>query len=193
MLIDKELPVSCSHVTETIFFFNSMVTVHIKPTAPYHTTVLTASVKKIQLPPSFTHIISVRLSKNLAKDGTLAKSEPFTLYLYLNENVKNWLISNTYAIILKNFGVHFPIVFLIKTMNFKFQFLVDFVNLGNISEICLKISSKDNHCAIQVTDEATKTSLFSFKLRQLGYSTCSKTRNVCPQFCKKKLIMCDTF
>ncbi len=48
MLIDKELPVSGSHVTDN--FFNSMVTVHIKPTAPHHTTVLAASVKKIQLP-----------------------------------------------------------------------------------------------------------------------------------------------
>ncbi len=48
MLIDKELPVSCSHVTDYFFFFffNSMVTVHIKPTAPHHTTMLTASVKK---------------------------------------------------------------------------------------------------------------------------------------------------
>ncbi len=51
MLTDKELPVSCSHVTDYFFFFNSTVTVHIKPTAPHHTTVLTASVKKkIQLP-----------------------------------------------------------------------------------------------------------------------------------------------
>ncbi len=45
MPIDKELLVSCSHVTD-YSFFNSMVTVHIKPTAPRHTTVLTASVKK---------------------------------------------------------------------------------------------------------------------------------------------------
>ncbi len=45
MLIDKELPVSCGHVTD-YFFFNSMVTVHIKPAAPHHTTMLTASVKK---------------------------------------------------------------------------------------------------------------------------------------------------
>ncbi len=37
-------------MSQTIFFFNSKVTVHIKPTAPYHTTVLTALVKKIQLP-----------------------------------------------------------------------------------------------------------------------------------------------
>ncbi len=49
MLIDKELPVSCSHITD-FFFFNSMVTVYIKPTAPHHTTVLTASVKKIHYP-----------------------------------------------------------------------------------------------------------------------------------------------
>ncbi len=50
MLIDKELSVSCSHVTD-YFFFNRMVTVHIKPTAPHHTTVLTGfSEKKIQLP-----------------------------------------------------------------------------------------------------------------------------------------------
>ncbi len=43
------------------FFFNSMVTVRIKPTA-HHATVLTASVKKIQ-PPVLSHTISVRLSK----------------------------------------------------------------------------------------------------------------------------------
>ncbi len=47
MLIDEELPVSCGHVTN--YFFQQMVAVHIKPTAPHHTTVLTASVKKIQL------------------------------------------------------------------------------------------------------------------------------------------------
>ncbi len=35
--------------SQTIFFFNSMVSMHIKPTAPHHTRVLTASVKKIQL------------------------------------------------------------------------------------------------------------------------------------------------
>ncbi len=74
MLIDKELPVSCSHVTD-YFFFNSMVvTVHIIPTAPHHTTVLTVSVKKNSTTRSFTRVISVRLLKNLAKDGTLAKS-----------------------------------------------------------------------------------------------------------------------
>ncbi len=78
MFIDKELPVSCSHVTD-YFFFNSMVTGHIKPIAPHHTTVLTASVKKNSTTRSFTHVISVRLSKNLAKDGTLAKSGRFTL------------------------------------------------------------------------------------------------------------------
>ncbi len=71
MLIDKELPVSCSHVTD-YFFFNSMVTVHIKPTAPHHTTVLTASVKKNSTTRSFTHVISVRLSKK-----TLPKMEPW--------------------------------------------------------------------------------------------------------------------
>ncbi len=80
MLIDKELPVSCSHVTDFFFFSNRMVTVHIKPTATHHTAVLTASVKKIQL-CSFTHVISVRLSQNLVKDGTLAKSGCFTLFL----------------------------------------------------------------------------------------------------------------
>ncbi len=77
MLVDKELPVSCSQ--DRLFFFNSMVTVHIKPTAPYHTTVLTASVKKNLTTRSFTHLIFVRLLKNLAKDGTLAKSGRFTL------------------------------------------------------------------------------------------------------------------
>ncbi len=81
MLIDKELPVSCSRVTD-YFFFNSMVTVHIKPTAPRHTTVLTASVKKNSTTRSFTHVISVRLSKNLAKDGTLAKSGLFPLVTF---------------------------------------------------------------------------------------------------------------
>ncbi len=73
MLIGKELLVSYSHVTD-YFFFNSIVTVHIKPTAPHHTTVLKASVKKKSTTCSFTHIISVRLSKNLGKDGTLVKS-----------------------------------------------------------------------------------------------------------------------
>ncbi len=82
MLFDKKLPVSCSQVTDN-FFFNSMVTVHIKPTAPHHTTVLTASVKKNSTTRSFTHFISVILSKNLAKDGTLVKSGHFTL-LYSN-------------------------------------------------------------------------------------------------------------
>ncbi len=80
MLINKELPVSCGHVTDYFFFFNSMVTVHIKPTAPHHTTVLTVSVKKNSTTRSFIHVISVRLSKNLAKDGTLAKSGRFTLF-----------------------------------------------------------------------------------------------------------------
>ncbi len=65
-------------MVQTIFFFNSMVTVHIKPTAPHHTTVLTASMKKNSTTRSFTHFISVRLSKNLAKDGTLDKSGHFT-------------------------------------------------------------------------------------------------------------------
>ncbi len=35
---------------------------------------------------SFTRVISVRLSKNLAKDGTLAKSARFTLYIYFAIN-----------------------------------------------------------------------------------------------------------
>ncbi len=48
MIIDKELSIFCN-VTD-YFFFSTMVTVHIKPTAPHHTTVMTASVKKIQLP-----------------------------------------------------------------------------------------------------------------------------------------------
>ncbi len=59
MLTDKELPVSCCHVTD-IFFQNSLVTVHIKPTAPHHTTVLTASVKKNST-RSLTQVISVSL------------------------------------------------------------------------------------------------------------------------------------
>ncbi len=59
-----------------------MVTVHIKPTAPHHSTVLTASVKKKKLTAySFTPVISVRLSKNLAKDGTLAKSGLLPYYV----------------------------------------------------------------------------------------------------------------
>ncbi len=37
-------------VMSRTIFFNSMVTVHIKPTAPHHTTVLTVSVEKNQLP-----------------------------------------------------------------------------------------------------------------------------------------------
>ncbi len=56
-----------------------MVTVHIKPTAPHYTTVLTASVKKNSTTRSFARFISVRLLKNLAKDGTLAKSGRFIL------------------------------------------------------------------------------------------------------------------
>ncbi len=55
MLIDKELPVSCSHVTHN-FFFNRMVTVRIKPTAPHHTTMLTASARKKKL-PIFSHTL----------------------------------------------------------------------------------------------------------------------------------------
>ncbi len=65
-------------MSQTIFF-HSMVTVHIKPIAPHHTTVLTASVKKNPTTRSFTQVISVRLSKNLTKDGTLAKNGRFTL------------------------------------------------------------------------------------------------------------------
>ncbi len=68
-------------MSQTILF-NSMITVHIKPIASYHTTVLTASVKKNSTTRSFTRVISVRLSKNLAKDGTLLKSGRFTLYYF---------------------------------------------------------------------------------------------------------------
>ncbi len=46
--MDKELPVSCSHVTD--YFFQQYGHMHIKPTASHHTTVLIASMKKIQLP-----------------------------------------------------------------------------------------------------------------------------------------------
>ncbi len=81
MLTDKELLVSRSHVTD-YFFFDSMVTMHDKPTAPHHTTVLRASVKKKLTTLSFIHVISVRLSKNLAKDGTLAKNGRFTLLIF---------------------------------------------------------------------------------------------------------------
>ncbi len=59
----------------------SFYTLCIKPTAPRHTTMLTASVKKNSTTHSFTHVISVRLSKNLAKDGILAKGGRFTLSL----------------------------------------------------------------------------------------------------------------
>ncbi len=65
-----------------------MVTVHIKPTAPHHTTVLTASVKNNSTTRSFTQVISVRLSKNLAKGGTLAKSGCFTLLYILIWKIK---------------------------------------------------------------------------------------------------------
>ncbi len=85
MLIDEEWSVSCSRVTD-YFFFNSAVTVHIKPTAPHETTVLTVSVKKNSTTRSLMRVISVRLSKNLAKDGTLAKSGCLTLYEYQYEN-----------------------------------------------------------------------------------------------------------
>ncbi len=60
-------------VMKQTIFFNSMITVHIKPTVPHHTIVLTASVKKNSTTSSFTHVISVRLWKNLAKDRTLTK------------------------------------------------------------------------------------------------------------------------
>ncbi len=54
----------------------------MKQTAPHHTTMLTASLKKNSTTRSFTHLISVRLWKNLAKDGTLAKSGRFTLLIF---------------------------------------------------------------------------------------------------------------
>ncbi len=57
-----------------------MVRVRIKPTAPHHTIVLRVSVKKNSTTRSFARVISFRLSKNLAKDGTLAKSGRFTLF-----------------------------------------------------------------------------------------------------------------
>ncbi len=63
-----------------------MVTVHIKPNAPHHTTVLTALVKKNSTTRSFTYVISIRLSKNLAKDETLAKSEHFTLPFFQSDS-----------------------------------------------------------------------------------------------------------
>ncbi len=66
-------------IPQTIFS-NRMVTVHIKPTAPHHITVLTASVKKNSTTCSFTRVIFVRLLKNLAKDGTQAKSGRFALH-----------------------------------------------------------------------------------------------------------------
>ncbi len=78
MHIDKELPVSLNHIPDNFFFSNSMVTEHIKPTTPHHTTVLTVSVKKNSTTRSFANVISVRLSKNTAKDGTLAKCGRFT-------------------------------------------------------------------------------------------------------------------
>ncbi len=98
MLIDKELPVSRSHVTDYFFFFNSVVTVHIKPAAPHHTKVLIASVKKNSTTRSFTRVISVRLSKNLAKDGTLAKSGRFTLFFLTVCKILSALIANFYFI-----------------------------------------------------------------------------------------------
>ncbi len=81
---------------QTIFFFNSMVTVHIKPAAPHHTTVLTASVKKNSTSRSFTHVTSVTLSKNLAKDGTLAKSGRFTL-LNVGKNISTFKIVDIFC------------------------------------------------------------------------------------------------
>ncbi len=74
-------------MSQTIFFFNSMVTVHIKPSAPRHTTVLTALVKKNSTTRSFTHVISVRLLKNLPKDGTLAKVD---ILPYNQNRMKEW-------------------------------------------------------------------------------------------------------
>ncbi len=50
-------------MSQTIFLQQN---VRIKPTAPHHTTVLTASVKKNSTTRSFTHVIFVRLLKNLA-------------------------------------------------------------------------------------------------------------------------------
>ncbi len=43
-------------------------------------------VSGIQLPVLSTHVISVRLLKNLAKDGTLAKSGRFTLLVFMTSD-----------------------------------------------------------------------------------------------------------
>ncbi len=60
-----------------------MVTVHIKPTAPYHTTVFTALVKKIQL-PLLLHVLFL-----LDYQKTWPKMEPWPkvevlLCIYIN-------------------------------------------------------------------------------------------------------------
>ncbi len=95
------ISVSCSHVTDYFFFLNSMVTVHIKPFAPHHTTVFTVSTKKNSITCSFPHVVSVRLSKNLAEDRTLAKSGCFTLSLlkFTYSIVSSVSFTNVWAII----------------------------------------------------------------------------------------------
>ncbi len=85
-----------------------MVTVHIKLTAPHHTTVLTVSVKKKFNYPFFhRHVISVRLSKNLVKDGTLAKSRRFTIHLFQDLNETKSTIPAVLRPTLTNFLIFF--------------------------------------------------------------------------------------
>ncbi len=54
-------------MSQTIFFFNSMVTVHIKPTAPHHTTVLTVSVKTHSTTRSYKQLFLLDYRKTWPK------------------------------------------------------------------------------------------------------------------------------
>ncbi len=57
--------------------------VHIKPTAPHHTTVLTTSVKKNSTIRSFTYVISVKIIEKPGQNGTLAECGRFTLLRFI--------------------------------------------------------------------------------------------------------------
>ncbi len=70
-------------MSQTIFF-NSMVTVHIKPTAPHHTTVLTASVKKILLPVLSHTLFLLDYRKTWPKMEPWPKVDVLPYFLFQN-------------------------------------------------------------------------------------------------------------
>ncbi len=108
MLIDKEFLVSCSRVVD--YFFS------MKPTAPHRTTVLTVSVKKNSTTRSFAHVISVRLSKNLAKSEhfTLSPEVSFTFFLLL-QNIPYVLLQFS----TRGFRVGFYSILRVRRTNFQ--------------------------------------------------------------------------